>query len=222
MKNNLDDGEQRKGMAVMAPEKDTTKGADENLELALTAPVPAGGLSFEVYGEIDRIIDQYSRERGQLIRILKESQDVLGYLPEEVQAYIAGKLDLPVSEVNGVVTFYSLFHAEPRGKYGINVCMGTACYVQGAQGLLDDFRQRLALKGGDTTNDGLFTVKSTRCIGACGLAPVVTVNNDVHGKLGRKQVASLIRKYKRQGEVKAVDQKPGRPAADQEQTSPGH
>lgn len=209
-------------MAVMAPEKNTPKGSDETLEPVLAEPVPIGGLPFEIYEDIDRIIEKYSRERGQLIRILKESQDVMGYLPEEVQTYIAGKLDLPVSEVNGVVSFYSLFHAEPRGKYEINVCMGTACYVQGAQGLLDDFRQRLDLKEGDTTSDSLFTVKSTRCIGACGLAPVVTVNEDVHGKLGRKQVASLIRKYKRQGEVKTVDQKPGRPAADKEQPSPGH
>lgn len=209
-------------MAVMAPDKELPEGADEALELALAAPVPEGGLPFDVYEEIDRIIEKYSRERGQLIRVLKESQDVVGYLPEEVQAYIAGKMDLPVSEVNGVVTFYTLFHGEPRGKYGINVCMGTACYVQGAQHLLEDFRQRLGLKDEDTTQDGLFTVKSTRCIGACGLAPVITVNDDVHGKLGRKQVANLIRKYKRQGEVKGVDQKSGRPAADPGQPSPRH
>lgn len=206
----------------MTPDKQMPNTPGEDIEQLVTTISPETAISDDTYGELDRVIDQYSRERGQLIRILQEAQEIFGYLPEEVQAYIAGKLDLPVSEVNGVVTFYALFHTEPRGKYSVNVCMGTACYVQGAQGLLEDFRQKLDLKDGDTTGDGLFTVKSTRCIGACGLAPVITINNDVHGKLGRKNVAALIRKYKRQAEVKSNDQKVRRTAGDQDQVPPGH
>ncbi len=157
------------------------------------------------YKKLDHIIERYSASPGQLIRVLQEAQEIFGYLPEEVQTYIAGKMNIPVSEVNGVVTFYSLFSTEPRGKYGINICLGTACYVQGAAGILEDFRRELGLRDGDSTEDGLFTVKSTRCIGACGLAPVLTVNDEVHGKANRKDVAKILRKYKREAEVKKVD-----------------
>lgn len=174
------------------------------------------------YARLDEIIEKYGREEGQLLLVLKEAQDIFGYLPEEVQSYIAGKMHLPVSEVNGVVTFYALFSGEPRGEFQINVCMGTACYVQGAQGILDEFRNRLQLKDGDTTSDQLFTVKSSRCVGACGLAPVVTVNDDVHGKLTRGDVGKLISRYKRRSEVKRDDQRPERFAGDQAQAPPPH
>lgn len=164
------------------------------------------------------MIDRYSPGGGQLIRILQEAQEIFGYLPEEVQTYIAGKTGIPVSEVNGVVTFYSLFSTEPRGKYGISVCLGTACYVQGAQGIIDDFRRDLRLKDGDTSADGLFTVKSTRCLGACGLAPVITVNGEVHGRVSRKDAARILRQYRKLEEAeRADDQRPERPAGDQEQ-----
>ncbi|MEW5954451.1 MAG: NAD(P)H-dependent oxidoreductase subunit E [Bacillota bacterium] len=206
----------------MTPEKQMPNTAGEDIERVVTTMAPEITTFDDAYVELDRIIERYSRERGQLIRILQEAQEIFGCLPEEVQAYIAGQLGLPVSEVNGVVTFYALFHTEPRGKFSINVCLGTACYVQGAQNLLSDFRHKLDLKDGDTTGDGLFTVKSTRCIGACGLAPVITINNDVHGKLGRKNVAALIRKYKKQAEVRTNDQEIGRPARDQDQVPPGH
>lgn len=173
------------------------------------------------FRRMDQVIEKYSSQPGQLIRVLQEAQDIFGYLPEEVQTYIAGKMNIPVSEVNGVVTFYSLFHTEPRGKYGINICLGTACYVQGAQGILEDFRRELGLKDGDTSDDGLFSVKSTRCIGACGLAPVLTVNDDVHGKASRKDVAKILRKYRREAEVKKDDRQPERFAGDQEQLPAG-
>jgi len=150
------------------------------------------------YAALDRIIHRHDCDRDQLIRVLQEAQEVFGYLPEEVQTYIAGKMNLPVSEVNGVVTFYALFATEPQGRFSINVCTGTACYVQGAQHLLEDFKRDLNLTGNsNTTADGLFTVKSTRCIGACGLAPVLTVNDEVHGKLTRKDVPKILRAYKR-------------------------
>lgn len=173
------------------------------------------------YALLDDAMAKYS-EPGQLISILQEAQNIFGYLPQEVQQYIAEKLDMPVSRVNGVVTFYSLFKTSPGGKYTISVCMGTACYVQGARGLLEDFRQQLNLNENDTTPDGLFTVKNTRCIGACGLAPVLTINEDVHGKLLRKDVARLLRKYKKATEVQPGDQIHRRPGKNQEPVSPQH
>lgn len=164
------------------------------------------------------MIDRCRPDSGQLIRILQEAQEIFGYLPEEVQTYIAGKTGLPVSEVSGVVTFYSLFSTEPRGKYGINVCLGTACYVQGARGIFEDFRRDLHLEDKDTSADGLFTVKSTRCLGACGLAPVITVNGEVHGRVGRQDVARILRRYRKMEEAeRADDQRPERPAEDQKQ-----
>ncbi len=175
----------------------------------------------EKYRQLDEVIERYGQQEGQLIRILKEAQDIFGYLPEEVQTYIAGKLDIPVSEVNGVVTFYALFHTEPRGKYGINVCLGTACYVQGAQGILEESRRQLGLQEGDTSADGLFTVKSTRCLGACGLAPVLTVEDEVYGKFRRQDVARLLRTYRRR-KVIAGDQPAERPDRYPEKTAPGH
>lgn len=156
------------------------------------------------YQELDLIIDRYSREPGQLIRILQKAQDVFGYLPEEVQAYIADKTRIPVSEVNGVVTFYSLFSTEPRGKYLLNVCMGTACYVKGAPELMDAISDKLGIKEGNTSADNLFTLKSTRCVGACGLAPILTVNENVHGKIGGRDIPKIIQKYRK--EAKPVNQ----------------
>jgi NADH:ubiquinone oxidoreductase subunit E len=174
-----------------------------------------------VFRKLDHIIEVHGQKPGQLIRVLQGAQEIFGYLPEEVQTFIAGKMNIPVSEVNGVVTFYSLFSTEPRGKNAINVCLGTACYVQGAAGVLEDFRRELGLKDGDTTDDGLFTVKSTRCIGACGLAPVLTVNDHVHGKLSRKDVAKILRKYRRDAEENKNDREYAGFTGDHEQLPAG-
>jgi NADH:ubiquinone oxidoreductase subunit E len=113
-----------------------------------------------------------------------------------VQIYIAEKLNLPLSEVYGVVSFYSLFTTEPRGKYVINVCLGTACYVKGSGRIMDNLKKELGVGIGETTSDGLFTLEGCRCIGACGLAPVLTVNEQVHGRLTEDDVPRLIRFYK--------------------------
>lgn len=153
------------------------------------------------YAELDIYIGLYAKEPGQLIRILQKAQDIFGHLPEEVQGYIAEKTGTPVSEVNGVVTFYSLFSSEPRGKYILNLCMGTACYVKGAQDLMDTLKDHLKIDAGETTPDRLFTVKSTRCIGACGLAPILVVNGDVHGNTSSGEILKIIKKYRKGEQV---------------------
>ncbi|MFX4260709.1 NAD(P)H-dependent oxidoreductase subunit E [Pelotomaculum propionicicum] len=155
------------------------------------------------YDELNRVISLYSKEPGQLIRILQKAQDIFGHLPEEVQAYIAEKTETPVSEVNGVVTFYSLFSAEPRGKYTLDLCMGTACYIKGAQELMDTLKDHLKIDSGETTPDQLFTVKSTRCIGACGLAPILVVNGDVHGNATTGEILKIIKKYRKGEEIES-------------------
>lgn len=156
------------------------------------------------YRDLDLVIQRYSNEPGQLIRILQKAQEIFGHLPEEVQSYIAEKTETPVSEVNGVVTFYSLFSTEPKGKHTFNLCMGTACYVKGAQELMDTLKEQLKIDEGETTKDGLFTLKSTRCIGACGLAPILVVNGDVHGKVSPGEIVKIIRKYRKGEKVEST------------------
>ncbi|OPJ57182.1 NADH-quinone oxidoreductase subunit NuoE family protein [Alkalithermobacter paradoxus] len=145
--------------------------------------------------KLDEIINKYKDEEGMLIRILQKSQEIFGYLPMKVQAYISESLNIPISTINGVVSFYSLFSQEPQGKYTIGVCMGTACYVKGAQDVLDTIKEELQIDVGQTTMDQLFTLKATRCIGACGLAPVITINEDVHGRLSPADVPGILYQY---------------------------
>ncbi|MDD4169981.1 MAG: NAD(P)H-dependent oxidoreductase subunit E [Desulfotomaculaceae bacterium] len=146
---------------------------------------------------LDHIIERYSQEPGQLIRILLKAQDIFGYLPEEVQAYIALKTGVPVSEVNGVVTFYSLFATEPRGKNIFKVCMGTACYVKGAQEIMSTLKEHLKIDEGGITSDRLFTLETTRCVGACGLAPVLLANERVYGEAKAAEVPKIIQNYRK-------------------------
>lgn len=150
----------------------------------------------EKYVALQAVIDELKHEQGALMPIMQKAQDIFGYLPEEVQNYIAKELDIPVSDIYGVATFYAQFNLEPKGKYIISVCLGTACYVKGAQLVLDELEKVLGVPAGSTTPDGLFTLNATRCLGACGLAPVIMVNDDVYGRLTPDQVAGVIEKYR--------------------------
>lgn len=145
--------------------------------------------------ELQNIIAKYRDTQGSLIQVLHEAQEVYGYLPLEVQREIAEQLEIPLAEVYGVVSFYTQFSINPKGKYKINVCMGTACYVKGANEILDKFRTRLSIDVGECTEDQKFSLDACRCIGACGLAPVVTINDEVYGKLVPDDVDDILDKY---------------------------
>lgn len=146
-------------------------------------------------------IAEVKDQRGTLIGILHKAQEIYGFLPEELQTYIAEQLDVPLSEVCGVVTFYSYFTMKPRGRYLVSVCLGTACYVKGAGEIFEKLSRQLNIRIGETTEDGMFTLEASRCIGACGLAPVLTVNDEIHGRLSLDDVDSLLDKYKEGGQA---------------------
>jgi NADP-reducing hydrogenase subunit HndA len=150
----------------------------------------------EKFTELQKIIDEYKDKEGPLMPIMHKAQEIFGYLPMEVQEYIANALDIPVSDIYGVATFYSQFTLKPKGKYSIGVCMGTACYVKGAQAILDELCKELNLKPGDTSDDLNFTLEATRCLGACGLAPVIMINDDVYGRLVPSDIKRIIDKYR--------------------------
>lgn len=141
------------------------------------------------------VIEKHKHDKGALMPVLQEAQEIYGYLPEEVQKIIAQGLDVPLEEVYGVVTFYSQFSLVPKGKYNISVCMGTACYVKGAAALLDKLTEKLGIGPEECTADGKFSLTACRCIGACGLAPVLTVNDDVYGKLVPEDIEGILAKY---------------------------
>lgn len=149
------------------------------------------------YRDLDALIVQYSKKPGQLIGLLHQAQEIFGYLPVEVQQYIADKTGISISVVNGVVTFYSLFSSEPKGEYSLKVCLGTACYVKGAQEIMENLKETLKIGEGESTPDRLFTLESTRCIGSCGIAPVLLVNKDVFGEIEANAVPKLINKYRK-------------------------
>jgi len=149
--------------------------------------------------ELDAFIDGLAQSGsldGKLIAILHRAQEIIGYLPEEVQVHIARRLSLPPAKVYGVVSFYSFFSMVPRGKYVIDVCMGTACFVVGADKVLNEFKKLLNIEAGQTTPDLLFSLNALRCVGACGLAPVVVVNGKMYGKVAPQDVSRIIDEYK--------------------------
>ncbi|WP_410073034.1 NAD(P)H-dependent oxidoreductase subunit E [Alistipes putredinis] len=142
--------------------------------------------------EIKNVCRKYGNDLGELINILHGVQDTLGYLPKEVQELIALELGISAARVYGVVSFYSFFTMKPKGKYPISVCMGTACYVRGGEKVLDEFRRQLGIEVGGTTPDGLFSLDSLRCVGACGLAPVVMIGPRVYGRLKVTDVKGIL------------------------------
>lgn len=131
---------------------------------------------------INQLFSEYKPIKDNLIQMLNEIQEHYGYVPMEVQKDLSEFLSIPMAEIYGVVTFYSRFSLKPKGKYNISVCLGTACFVKGSQKIMDRLLDRLKINPGETTEDGLFSIEETRCVGACGLAPVFTVNGEVYGK----------------------------------------
>ncbi len=149
----------------------------------------------EQEAKLREIIAAHKDMQGALIPVLHEAQGIYGYLPIEVQSIIAEGLGISLAEVYGVVTFYAQFSLNPKGKYEIGVCLGTACYVKGSGDILDKFKELLGIDVGECTPDGKFSLGATRCVGACGLAPVVTVNEDVYGRLTVDDVQGILDKY---------------------------
>jgi len=140
-------------------------------------------------------LSKYEKDKSNLIQILNEVQEKYGYISTNSQKEIAEYLGMELAEVYGVITFYSRFTLEPKGKYNVAVCLGTACYVKGAEKILDKVKEKLKIDVGQTTEDGKFSIEATRCIGACGLAPVFTVNEEVYGKATPEKVEEIIDKY---------------------------
>ncbi len=145
---------------------------------------------------IDDIIERYQSTKGALIPVLQSTQNLLGYLPKEVLIHISDKLDIPYSEIAGVVTFYSYFTTVPRGKHTVRVCLGTACYVRGGKEVLDAMSKELGIEVGQTTEDRQFTLEIGRCFGACGLAPVVMIDDAVHQRVKPSRIKQLIDPYR--------------------------
>lgn len=145
--------------------------------------------------KMTEILNKYTTAKDNLIQILNEVQDYYGYVPEKAQVAISEYLNMPMAEIYGVVTFYSRFTLKPKGKYHIAVCLGTACFVKGSENVLERAKERLGIDVGETTKDGKFSLEATRCIGACGLAPVFTVNEEVYGKATVKMMDEVLDKY---------------------------
>ena len=154
-------------------------------------------ISQEKYAELDKVISELKGQGGAVMRALQAAQEIFGHVPKDVQIKIAEGLGATLSEVYGVATFYSQFALEPSGEYRIGVCLGTACYVKNSQAILDKVSQTLNTPVGKTTADGLFTIKDTRCLGACGLAPVMMINDDVYGRLVPDDIPGILAKYQK-------------------------
>jgi len=152
-------------------------------------------LSEKKLQELRDICNSFNNEKGELINVLHKAQGIFGYLPAEVQEVIAKELNVSVAHVYGVVTFYSFFTMIPKGKHPISICLGTACYVRGAEKVLEEFRNQLNIQVGETTPDGKFSLSCLRCVGACGLAPVVMVGEKVYGRVSPDGVAGIVAEY---------------------------
>ncbi len=150
----------------------------------------------EKYAQLEEAIAKHKGERGAVMPVLQEAMNIFGYVPKDVQEKIAEGLGVTLAEVFGVSTFYSQFSLEPKGEYVIDVCLGTACYVKGSQKIIDKLAEELKIEPGHTTPDGKFTLNATRCLGACGLAPVMMINGEVYGRLTPDQIPAILDKYR--------------------------
>jgi len=150
------------------------------------------------FAELREFIDSVKSSQGILMQTLQKAQDIFGYLPLEVQQFISEETNIPLADIYGVVTFYTQFTVEEKGRHKVGVCLGTACYVKGSQEVMDKLVEELNIKVGQTTEDKLFTLEATRCLGCCGLAPVMTVDDDVYGNADPKKVPEIIAKYRNQ------------------------
>jgi len=154
-------------------------------------------LSCTAAAKIDEICEEHGNDAGEPINILHETQKTFGYLPHEVQVLVAKKLGIPVNRVNGVVSFYTFFTEKPKGKHIVSVCLGTACYVKGAPAIVEKLKEELGIDVGETSQDGLFTLQVARCLGTCGLAPVLTINEDVHASVKPDLIPAILEKYRK-------------------------
>ena len=151
----------------------------------------------EVVKGVEEICESYAHEPSPLMMILSAVQKKYGYIPLEVQQIISDKTGIPVAEIYGVVTFYSFFSLKPKGKYVLGICLGTACFVKNSQQVIDKFSSLLGIEAGETTKDGLFTIEAIRCIGACALAPAMSINGKVYPKVTPDQVGKIIDEYRK-------------------------
>lgn len=156
--------------------------------------VPFNGTK-EQEEQLRQVIAAHKGQKGALMPVLQQAQEIYGYLPIEVQQIISDEMQIPMSKIFGVVTFYSFYSLYPKGKYKISVCLGTACYVKGSGQVYDKLQQLLGISGGECTSDGKFSLEACRCVGACGLAPVMMVNDDVHGRLTPDAVEKILEIY---------------------------
>ncbi len=152
-----------------------------------------------LYEKLKQVIAEKKKLKDPLIEVLHQAQEIFGYLPNEVQQYVADELNLPIAEVYGVVTFYNFFSMVPQGKHIVNICTGTACYVKGAPKLIQMMEDELGIKTGETTKDGMFTISTVRCVGACSLAPVFVIGEDTYGRVdSRDKLVEILNKYRNQ------------------------
>ena len=165
-----------------------------NLMLKKISTIPFNGTP-EQKAKLDAVIAECKDDKSQLMHVMQEAQGIYGYLPREVQVMIAEGMDIPLEKIYGVATFYAQFSLSPKGEYDISVCLGTACYVKGAQPIIDKISEILGIEPGECTADGKFSLEECRCIGACGLAPVFTINGEVYGKITADDVPGILAKY---------------------------
>lgn len=159
----------------------------------------AGADRKQLFEQLDTVIDVWKDAPGGLLPIMQSAQENIGCIDEEVAKYISVKTDTPVTTIYGIATFYSLFTEQPKGKNAIGMCLGTACYVRGSQLVMDALEKELGIEVGKTTPDGLFTLDATRCIGCCGLAPAMMINDEVYGRLTPDKIPAIIAKYREVG-----------------------